>query len=292
MKKTLFFFLATMAVGMGLTSCEKDKDKEPTYADYVDINITRCERVGSVLMMDFTVKNKKDETLSLTLNGQEVTDNTGTTYVSMWSDHIAHISIGSNVFSDKSNANLTPSGEITGQIKVLDFDSSNKSTNVRLVLAVAIDGKKLSDKKFEQNNIAIVDNRVMANGVQTNDTHLAYQVTSCTVEDGNAYLNFTVTNNTGVALGQFGMGYMHGGEAQVYDNLSNSYSSSIRFGDDDWYHFGEISRFAAGASLLGTIRVDNIQDAATNLNVYIGASANNYTFEDGTVRFLTIPIQR
>jgi len=290
MKNVLPVCLAAMALSLALVSCEKDEDKLPTYADFVDINITRCERVGSVLMIDYTVKNKKDEALNLTLNGQEVSDNTGTTYVSMWSDHIAHISIGNNAFSDKSNATIPPNGEITGQVKVYDFDVTNMSTNARLVIAVAIEGKNLSDQKYERNNIMIVDNRVLANGVQTNDTHMDYQVTSCTVEGGNAYLNFNITNNTGITLSEFGMGYMYGGEARAYDNLNNSYDCSIRFGNDDWYHFGATNLFLPGSTLQASFIVRNLIESANKLTIIIGASATNYIFEDSSVRFLTIPI--
>lgn len=290
MKNVLSLCLAAIALSMVLASCEKDEDKLPSYADFVDINITRCERVGSVLMIDYTVKNKKDETLNLTLNGQEVTDNTGTTYVSMWSDHIAHISIGNNAFSDKSNATITPNGEVAGQIKVYDFDVSNLSTNARLVIAVAIEGKNLSDQKYERNGITILDNRVLANGVQTNDTRMVYQVTSCTVEGGDAYLNFNITNNTGISLREFGMGYMHGGEATAYDDLNNSYNCSIRFGNNDWYHYGETDLFLSGSTLQASFRVANLRESANKLTVIIGASATNYVFEDGSVRFLTIPI--
>lgn len=292
MKKTLIFFLAMMAVCVSLTSCEKDSDDEgrPYYSKFIDINITRCERVGGVLMVDFTVKNKTDEGLRLTLNDQEVTDNVGTTYVSMWTDNIAHIALGSSEFSSKSNATVVANGEITGQIKVYDFDETNKATSIAVKIGVLIDGKDLADKKYEQGKIAVTDNRVMQHGIQTNDTHLAYQMTSCTVEGNNAYLNFTVTNNTGMSLTDFGMGYAYGGEARVYDNQGNGYDSSIRFGNDDWYHFAAINRFNSGASLQGTLRVENIKATASELTVYIGASAKNYICEDGTVRFLTIPI--
>ena len=288
--------MCMMVTCLFATSCDKDKDSEgrPHYTKYVDINITRCERVGSVLMIDFTVKNKQETMLTVTLRDQNVIDDAGNTYVSMWADKIAHVQLGSSDYSDGATANIPGNREATGHIKVYDFDPLNKSTEVDLIMAVGIDGVELSNKKYDESGIVIVDNRVLDNGIQSNDTKLSYQVTSCIYnqEDNNVYLDFTITNNTGTTLKEFGMGYMHGGEARVYDNNTNTYESQIRFGEDEWYHFGATDLFMAGATQKATIKIENVRSTATELTIYIGASAKDYLFEDGTVRFLAIPIQR
>lgn len=288
MKSVQTLCLAAMALSLVLTSCKKEEDDKgrPYYTKFVDINVTRCERVSGVLMVDFTVTNKTDDILKLVLNSPSASDNTGTNYY-----ETTTLAFEGNSYYHRSEASLTGKGTLVGHVKVRDFDPADRASSVNLEMNVGITGVELADKPFEQSRIAIIDNRVKAHGVQTNDTKLAYQVISCVRNGNDVDLQFSVTNNTGQNLTDFGMGYAYGGEAKVNDNLGNSYDSSIRFAEGEWYHFAATNSFAPGSSIQGTIRMKEVKATATEITVLIGASAKNYICEDDYVRFLTIPIQ-
>ena len=288
MKSMLSVCLAAMGLCLVRTSCSKDKDEEgrPYYTKYVDINIIRCERVSGALMIDFTVTNKQDEAIGLELYYPSVTDNTGTGYSENFS-----LAIADQNYYHSAETRLAGKGSTIGHIKIKNFDPNDKATSVNLKLSVGIADVELADKPFEKNKIAVVDNRVKEHGVQTNDTKLAYTVISCVRNGDDVDLHFSVTNNTGENLTEFGMGYSHGGEPKASDNLNNNYACSICFDNDDWYHLAETDRLAAGSSIKGTIRIKEVKNSATEITVLIGASAKNYICEDDLVRFLTIPIE-
>lgn len=285
-KTSKFFYLMAMTLCLTLTSCDELTEDETSFDSYIDINITRCERVGGVLMFDFTVTNKKSNGLDVELSGLKVVDNTGASY----SGNTATISLGNQEYWFYSSGVISSKGSIKGHAKIPDFDPANRSENVTISMDVSIEGIPLENATFTKKKIAFVDNRVMDHGVQTNDTNLSYHVTSCQFNGNNVYMEFTVTNNTGLILTDFGMGYAYGGEAKVFDNNNVSYDSSVKFGDDDWYHFASVDRFAAGGTTHGTLWVKNVRSGATELNVYIGVGAENYVFEDQIVRFLNIPM--
>ena len=288
------FCLMVMVVFAGslFTSCDKDKDDEgrPYYTKYLDINVYHCERIGSVLAVDYTVANKSDGMLAVEFFGPVATDNAGGTYTEELSG--VTVSFGNSEFWQKNETRIAGKGTILGHLKVRDFNPRENATTASVKISVGISGIELADKPFEQNKIAIVDKRVKEHGVQTNDTLLAWRVTSCAFNGNDVDLKFAMTNNTGQRLSNFGMGYMSGGEAVCQDNLNTSYDSSICFEGGEWYHWAEVSSLANGGTVNGTIRVRDVRDNASELTVIIGATASNYIVADEQVRFLTIPIEK
>ena len=281
--------LVMMALCLQSGSCEKDEDEEgnPYYTQYVDINVTRCERVGSVLMIDFTVTNKDKNALDVILAYVSASDNAGGYYTD--ASGVVSIAFADNGYYWRADCNISSKSSVTGHMKIRNFNPDNKATNVTMKMPVEIGGRKLADKAFEK-KIDITDNRVMEHGVQTNDTKLAWKATANWINDSDVDLHFTVTNNTGQRLENFGMGYAYGGEAQCQDNLGNKYGSSICFDDNNWYHLAQTDNFSAGSSINGTIRIKDVKSGATEMTVNVGATAGNYIVEDETLRFITIPI--
>jgi len=293
MSRTLCLAAMTAVVGSIFTSCEKDEDSEgrPYYTKFVNIEVTRCERVGGVLMIDYAVANKLDNQIEVELYGPQVTDNAGGSYTDAMG--IVSVAFGNQEYYQRTQARIAPKDTIVGHAKVKDFDPNGKSTNVKLQLRVGVTGETLADKPFEQGKVYFIDRRVKEHGVQTNDTCMVYQVASCAMDsDGNVEMKFTVTNETGMSLSEFGMGYGYGGEAECYDREGTHYESSIRFGDGDWYHLAAVDRFTAGSTISGTILIKDVRNSVSELSVNIGVSAKNYIFADNTVRFITIPVSR
>jgi len=299
MKKIMFrtaqaFCLMAMAafVGSVFTSCEKDKDEEgrPYYSKYLDINVYHCERIGSVLAVDYTVANKSDGIQTIEFFTPVASDNVGGTYTEELGG--VTMAFGNSEFWQKNETRIASKDTIVGHMKVRNFNPQENATTASVKISIGISGIDLADKPFEQNRIAIIDKRVKEHGVQTNDTLLAWKVISCAFNENDVDLHFTVTNNTGQRLSNFGMGYMKGGEAVCQDNLGLSYESSICFEGGEWYHNAEVSSLAKGGTVNGTIRVKDVRENASELTVIIGATATNYIVADEQVRFLTIPIEK
>lgn len=293
MKKVIFraakvMCLVTMAVCLQSASCGKDDEVDdsgtPNYTKYVDIKVTHCERVGGVLQVDLSMKNKGSNQVKVGLVDQKGSDNNGSNYD-------ADIAAGNNMYSYRADMTIDGKGEQPFHIRVIDFDPSNTAKNAKLTMRISIEGVQLATPDVELTNISFSDNRIMAHGVQTNDTKLGYKVKSCILNNSDVELQFTVTNNTGMTLEDYGMGYMYGGEGTAYDDQGNRYGMSIRFGNGDWYH-NAAANIQVGGSVQGAIRISDINRAANEVSVVIGASANNYRMSDNTVRFITIPIEK
>lgn len=292
MSRTLGLAVMAALVGSVFTSCDKDSDAEgrPYYTKFVDINVIHCERVGGVLMIDYTVANKLDSRIEVELFSPSVSDNGGGSYTDAMG--VVSIAFGDNEYYHSATAHINAKDTIVGHAKVKEFDPNDKSSSVKLKLSVGITGETLADKPFEQGKIPVIDRRVKEQGVQTNDTCLVYRVTSCTAVDNDVELNFSIVNETGMTLTDFGMGYAYGGGAECYDRQGNNYESSIRFDGGEWYHLAATDRFAAGSMVSGTILVKDVRPSTTEISVNIGVSAKNYIFADDHVRFLAIPIAK
>lgn len=282
--------LAFMVISLQSASCENEKEEDesglPYYTKFVDIQVVGCERVGSVLQVDLTVTNKQNGQVKVGLVDQKGSDNNGTNYS-------ADIAAGSNKYGYR--ADLVIESKATQQlaVRILDFDPNNKASKAGLNMRIDIEGQTLADYTLSLKNLSFTDNRVMTNGVQTNDRALQYKVNSCAFVGSDVELKFTVTNNTGMALEDFGMGYMYGsGEAAVYDNQGTRYDDrSIKFGENDWYHNAS-GNLQAGATFEGTIIVRRVNVRAEQLSITIGVDADNYRMSDNKVRFISIPITR
>lgn len=294
--------LAIMALCMTLTSCDKnDDDKLPSWADYVEFNITRCERVGGVLMVDFTVTNKKDNTLKVELDEQAVTDNSGKTYSTLvWgSDDYQTTAIAMNEdrFYGDVSFNLIGKGSAKGHLKVYDFNPANSASSVSVKMDVAIEDVNLGNRTYTRSGIAITDNRVKEHGVQTNDSKLAYQVTSCTYSEGNVDVTFTLTNNTGAALrGLYFNEESDRGGYTGYDDLGNNYKEGrgtrfLSLNGGEWMSVIE-TNVPAGGSISVTARVTDVKSNATELSLSFLTGSEYYVCEDNTLRFISIPIEK
>ena len=294
--------LAAMVLCMSLTSCNKNDDnKLPTWADYVDFSITRCERVGGVLMVDFTVTNKKDNNLQVRLYEQTVTDNMGKSYRTLvWgsSDYeTTAIAMNNDKFYGDVSFNLTGKGSIKGHLKVYDFNPANSATNISVSMDVAIENVTLGYSTYAKSGIAITDNRVKEHGVQTNDSKLTYQVTSCKYNEGNVDLTFTLTNNTGATLRNlyFNEESDRGGYTG-YDDLGNNYTAwrgtrYLRLGDGEWVSVIETS-VPAGGTISVTARVTDVRSNASELYLSFLTGSEYYVCEDNTLRFISVPIEK
>lgn len=261
-------------------------DYQPSLANYIDINITRCERVGSVLQIDYTVTNKKNFDIEITFGDAEGFDDKGTLYRT-------DLAFGNNNYSNwRANTKIAGNKRIEGHAKLLDFDITNSAITAKLKLWVEI--AQVGSYTFERSNINITDNRVLAHGIQTNDLNLQWTLNSCKRDtEGNVIVEFTLRNNTGGKLNDFGIGFNYG---DVYDNFGTKYSCGFRWGTNGNYNYDGLTynnstNISLGGSAVGSISIEKVSSAATEVSVELRVDVRDYIMNDYKVRFLTIPIQ-
>lgn len=286
-------FMAALCMTFTFAACEDlfsdDEEKsEPQFSDYFAMSITRCERVGDVLILDWTIKNKsKKDAESLTINMGSVwchsTDNLGQTYP------YGNVRVGGSGsdFASESRTTAVGAGEtISGTIRINSFDTSNTATKFTLNVDVSCSEMGVRET-LEFKNIAITDNRVMSKGIQTNDTKLAYSVKSCKRDDdGNVILCYTVKNNTGTSLQDFLMVLY-----SFTDNVSSNCLSELSM-TGEWDRLSQITTdIAAGETVTYYIKVSYVDESATWIKGSIHLNSDNYEFEYGEASFLSIPIQ-
>ena len=294
--------LAAVALCMSFTSCKKNDDNGlPSYADFVEIQTTRCERVGGVLMVDFTVTNKKANNLKVSLAHQTVTDNTGKTYRTLvWGSDDAGttaIAMNDDAFYGDVSFSLIGEGSMKGHLKIYNYDPTDKATAVSIQIGVGIEGVELGNDTYRLSSVATIDNRVKENGVQTNDKNLAYKVTSCTYDEGNVDIAFTVTNNTGQKLKvlRFNEESDRAGYTG-YDDMGHNYSAGrgtrfLSLDGEDWRSSIEVS-VPAGGFLNVIARVTDVKSNANELSLSFLVGSDDYVCNDNTLRFLSIPIEK
>ena len=87
--KLLRYFLPVLLAVFTFCACDDwfggddPSDKEPQFSDYFKMEITRCERVADVLIVDFKMKNVSGKDLQqvvLSNNNAESKDNLGNGY--------------------------------------------------------------------------------------------------------------------------------------------------------------------------------------------------------------------
>lgn len=288
-------FMAALCMTFTFAACEdlfgddedEEEQSEPQFSDYFTMSITRCERVGDVLILDWTIKNKsKKDAQNLTINmgnyGCLSTDDTGETY------RYGNVRIGSNgsTFASTSRTTAVLAGEtIQGTIRINSFNATNTATKFTLNVDVACTEMGVSET-LEFKNIAITDNRVLSKGIQTNDTKLAYTVKSCKRDDdGNVILCFTVKNNTGTSLQDYKVSLN-----SFTDNLSSNCTEEISL-TNNFSSWSLTTDIAAGETLSYYIKITNVNENATWVGGSIYLSSDNYEFECSEASFYNIAIQ-
>lgn len=233
MKNVKFLMLMLLAV-LSLSSCEneEEEEKEPNFFTYFQMNVTNCERVGNNLQVDFTMKNISGVDLNqVQLNGgsssDRCEDNTGEKYYS-------EISLGGN-WLGSVRTSMDKGETISGSFLIRNFNKSLKVNQLNLIFNCSCPTLDF-DGRGEINKIKILDNRVMSDGIRTNDLGLVYKLVSAeckTVDNENvADITFTVTNNTGLDLQDFQLNL---GSTYFEDNIGKRYNSIAISNGGDFY---------------------------------------------------------
>lgn len=284
MKNVKFLMLMLLAV-LSLSSCEneEEEEKEPNFFTYFQMNVTNCERVGNNLQVDFTMKNISGVDLNqVQLNGSSVSceDNTGERYNS-------EISLGGN-WLGSVRTSMDKGETITGSFLIKNFNKSIKVNQLNLIFNCSCPTLDF-DGRGEIDKIKILDNRVMSDGIRTNDLGLVYKLVSAeckTVDNENvADITFTVTNNTGLDLQDFQLNC----NTHFEDNLGKQYYGIAISNGGDFYTdvHGTLKKSSTWQL---TIRIPGININSKRFNGSVPCTVDGYPLGDSYVNFYDISL--
>ena len=282
--KLLRYFLPVLLAVFTFCACDDwfggddPSDKEPQFSDYFKMEITRCERVADVLIVDLKMKNVSGKDLQQVelrsdYNGSK--DNLGNKYYTG-----QDVSLGGK-WSYWGQKSIKKNETITGSFRISAFDKTNSAQKLTLNFRCAS-----SDLDFDGEvsiaNIKIADKRVLTDGIDTNDFGLKYQLvgTERKIVDGRncSFITFTVTNNTGVNL------------SDVKFDTTNFYADTESFGCDissDGSAFNYITtlRIQKGETKTLTICIYNVPDRIKQLRGIVTCRTDSYILCSENVNF-------
>lgn len=285
MKNVKFLMLMLLAV-LSLSSCEneEEEEKEPNFFTYFQMNVTNCERVGNNLQVDFTMKNISGVDLNqVQLNGGGVMceDNTGEKYYS-------EISLGGNWLTSVRTS-MDKGETITGSFLIKNFNKSIKVNQLNLIFICSCPTLDFNGRG-EIDKVKVLDNRVMSDGIRTNDLGLVYKLVSAeykTVDNENvADITFTVTNNTGLYLQDFQLNL---GSTYFEDNIGKRYNSIAISNGGDFYT-NVHGTFKKSSTWQLTIRIPGININSKTFNGSVYCTVDGYPLGDSYVNFYDISL--
>lgn len=280
--KLLRYFLPVLLAVFTFCACDDwfggddPSDKEPQFSDYFKMEITRCERVADVLIVDFKMKNVSGKDLQeVQLNGTSSKDNLGNEYSNM-----QDVSLGGK-WSYWGQKSIKKNETITGSFRIRAFDKTNSAQKLTLNFKCVS-----SDLNFNGEvsiaNIKIADKRVLTNGIDTNDFGLKYQLvgTERKIVDGRncSFITFTVTNNTGVNLSNvdFCAHNFYGDTEDFYCYMSS---------DGSAFSYTATVRIQKGETKTLTICINNVPDRIKQLRGTVTCKTDSYILCSENVNF-------
>lgn len=282
--KLLRYFLPVLLAVFTFCACDDwfggddPSDKEPQFSDYFKMEITRCERVADVLIVDFKMKNvsgKDLQQVELRTAYNCAKDNLGNEYYNS-----QDVSLGGK-WNYSGKKSIKKNETITGSFRIRDFDKTNSAQKLTLNFRCAS-----SDLNFNSEvsiaNIKIADKRVLTDGIDTNDFGMKYQLvgTERKIVDGRncSFITFTVTNNTGVNLSNvdFYANYFYGDTESFNCDMSS---------DGSAFSYTATVRIQTGETKTLTVRVDNVPDRIKQLRGTVTCRTDSYILCSENVNF-------
>lgn len=290
MKHCKYLLLMLMAV-LAFASCEKEEDETSGFSKYLLMKINSCERFGDVLRIDFTMTNVSGKDLEdIEFSDVSVVDNNGDE---------SGFNAGSVSFNDGFKKNhlkvsIDKKDKIEGAFFINDFKpSSVKSVDLEFLANLGSDKFYETVKDFKK--IKVEDNRVMRNGIQTNDKALEFKVTSCTrTSTGDCILSMNLKNVSEKNITNLGIG-TSGTSHSFTDNQGGGYfwhniDVSVNGGNWEGWSVDELSLYA-GESMSVRFRIPNFSRTATSLSGVIGVDSDDYPFTGNVAKVMSVEVE-
>ena len=287
MKHCKYLLLMLMAV-LAFASCEKEEDETSGFSKYLLMEINSCERFGDVLRIDFTMTNVSGKDLEdIEFSGVSVVDNNG--------DEYGGYTAGSVSFNDGFQKNflkvsIDKKDKIEGAFFINDFKpSSVKSVDLDFLADLGSDKFKGHVTDFKK--IKVEDNRVMRNGIQTNDKALEFKVTSCTrTSTGDCILSMNLKNVSEKNITNFGISSNSFTDNQGGGYFWNIIDVSVNGGKWEDWGVDDLSLYA-GESISVSFRIPNFSRTATSLSGVIGVDSDVYPFTGDVAKVMSVEVE-
>lgn len=295
-KYLLSLLMAALCV-VSFTSCENEDEEqtEPQFNDYFKANVTRCERVGTYLIVDFWIVNKsKKDVQNFTFDSEwdsynyNTVDNLGNKY-DEWESR--NISINGSLYGTTSKLSILAGDTLKCSIRIPNFDTTNSATSLTsFAIRVACSDFSVAYQYVTWKNLPISDNRVLSRGIQTNATKLSWTMVSNTIDsEGNLITTFRVKNNTGCMLKSFTINNPY--SYSYTDNLGQSYSASGICISGGSYNDTKVSTdFEKDATLTYSVKTKNFNENSSSISCDMEVTCTNYPLEDKCVHFLNVAV--
>ena len=278
-----------MAV-LAFASCEKEEDETSGFSKYLRMKINSCERFGDVLRIDFTMTNVSGKDLEdIEFSGVSVVDNNGDEYSDLTN------SAGSVSFNDGFKKNylkvsIDKKDKIEGAFFINNFKpSSVKSVDLKFSADLGSDKFNGTVKDFKK--IKVEDNRVMRNGIQTNDKALEFNVTSCTrTSTGDCILSMNLKNVSEKNITNFSIGRLSFTDNQGGGYFWNIMDVSVNGGNWKVLPVDKLSLYA-GESMSVRFRIPDFSRTATSLSGVIGVDSDVYPFTGNVAKVMSVEVE-
>lgn len=290
MKHLKYLLLMLMAV-LSFASCEKEEDETSGFSKYLLMKINSCERFGDVLRIDFTMTNVSGKYLEdIEFSRVGVVDNNGDES----SFNAGSVSFNDGFKKNHLKVSIDKKDKIEGAFFINDFKpSSVKSVDLEFSADLGSDKFNGTVKDFKK--IKVEDNRVMRNGIQTNDKALEFKVTSCTrTSTGDCILSMNLKNVSEKNITNFDIG-ISGCSDSFTDNQGGGYfwniiDVSVNGGNWKNWSVDNLSLYA-GESMSVRFRIPDFSRTATSLSGVIGVGSDDYPFTGDVAKVMSVEVE-
>lgn len=286
MKHFKYLLLMLMAV-LSFASCEKEDEETSGFSKYLRMKINSCERFGDVLRIDFTMTNVSGKDLEdIEFSGVSVVDNNGD-----YSDFNAgFVSFNDGFKKYHLKVSIDKKDKIEGAFFIDDFKpSSVKSVDLEFSADLGSDKFNGTVKDFKK--IKVEDNRVMRNGIQTNDKALEFKVTSCTrTSTGDCILSMNLKNVSEKNITNFSIGRLSFTDNQGGGYFWNIMDVSVNGGNWKVLPVDKLSLYA-GESMSVRFRIPDFSRTATSLSGVIGVDSDVYPFTGNVAKVMSVEVE-
>lgn len=275
-------------------SCEEEKEESADnnlFPKYFKTTVDSCARVGSVLIVDMTITNKsgKDVQDLALRTGEDWNIGSSRDDLNNGLSQGMRFSLNGGEYKvNLSNVSVLAGESIKLRLRVNDFDKTNSARNVWIYVQATSNTLNMETYSgIVLEKLRIVDDRVLSNGVQTNDRKLSYTFVQAQrdANTNDVYLYFKLKNNTGKHLRN--VAFRNDLGQHFRDDQGNAYY--MEFGSNvNYMSEGYTTDIEAGAEVTFIVKARNVAPEANKFSGYFFLVADNYVVEDDVLHFFNL----
>lgn len=284
-----FFIISLSLIGIMTFSSytnygELQKDGYRTFSSAFDLKFTRVERVGSVLIADFTLKNKSGKDIrNFNIRHEDARDNKR-----RYDSDALEIRFRQSNYSHYATTTLAKDETVTGTFRISGFDASCSADKVKLFFRCSADEANINPSSIVSTSDLDIneDKRVRINGIQSNDLNVDYILERTYQKGTDVYITFRLRNRTGNTLEKLELDPNYA----FFGNNETSNGAQIITGNMSDYSWHAVTDVNPGGTATYTIRVSYVKSRVSSMTVDVFVSSFSYVFADELLRIISVPV--